>query len=37
MDIRGLSYARIKQLIDAELVHDAADIFDLRAAQIVGL
>jgi len=37
MDIRGLSYARIKQLIDAGLVHDAADIYDLRPAQIVEL
>jgi DNA ligase (NAD+) len=37
MDIRGLSYARIKQFIDAGLVHDAADIYDLRAAQIVEL
>ncbi|HEY8174277.1 MAG TPA: NAD-dependent DNA ligase LigA [Gemmatimonadaceae bacterium] len=37
MDIRGLSYARIRQLIDAGLVHDAADIYDLRASQIVEL
>jgi len=34
MDIRGLSYARIKQLIDAELVHDASDLFDLKASQL---
>ena len=29
MDIRGLSYARIEQLIAAGLVHDVADIFEL--------
>ena len=37
MDIRGLSYARIRQLIDADLVHDAADLYDLREKQLVGL
>jgi DNA ligase (NAD+) len=37
MDIRGLSYARIKQLIDAELVHDASDLYDLKASQLVKL
>jgi DNA ligase (NAD+) len=37
MDIRGLSYARIRQLIEAGLVRDAADIYDLRASQIVEL
>ncbi len=37
MDIRGLSYARIMQLIDAELVHDAADIYDLTVEQLVSL
>lgn len=37
MDIRGLSYARIRQLIDAGLVHDAADVFDLRASQLIEL
>jgi DNA ligase (NAD+) len=34
MDIRGLSYARIKQLIDAGLVTDAADLYDLTAEQL---
>ena len=29
MDIRGLSYARISQLVDAGLVRDPADLFDL--------
>jgi DNA ligase (NAD+) len=37
MDIRGLSYARIKQLIDAELVQDASDLFDLKVSQLVQL
>jgi DNA ligase (NAD+) len=37
MDIRGLSYARINQLIDAGLVHDASDLFDLKASQLVRL
>jgi len=37
MDIRGLSYARITQLIDAGLVHDAADVYDLTAPQLVEL
>jgi DNA ligase (NAD+) len=35
MDIRGLSYARIKQLIEAELVEDAADLYDLTVEQLV--
>jgi len=35
MDIRGLSYARIKQLIDADLVEDAADLYDLTVEQLV--
>ena len=34
MDIRGLSYQRIKQLIDAELIHDASDLYDLKPSQI---
>jgi DNA ligase (NAD+) len=37
MDIRGLSYARIQQLIDAELVRDAADLYDLDAGHIMRL
>jgi DNA ligase (NAD+) len=37
MDIRGLSYARIKQLIDARLVSDAADLYDLTAGQLEGV
>ena len=37
MDIRGLSYARIKQLIDAGLVRDAADLYDLQAERLAEL
>lgn len=37
MDVRGLSYARIKQLIDAGLIHDASDLYDLTARQLVQL
>jgi DNA ligase (NAD+) len=35
MDIRGLSYARIEQLIDAGLVRDAADLYLLTADQLM--
>ncbi|NUR20922.1 MAG: NAD-dependent DNA ligase LigA [Gemmatimonadaceae bacterium] len=37
MDIRGLSYARIEQMIDAGLVHDAADIYRLSVDDLVKL
>jgi DNA ligase (NAD+) len=37
MDIRGLSYARISQLLDAGLIRDAADIYALTADQLAGL
>ena len=37
MDIRGLSYARIEQLVQADLVHDAADFFALTAEQLLPL
>ncbi|HEU4642062.1 MAG TPA: NAD-dependent DNA ligase LigA [Gemmatimonadaceae bacterium] len=37
MDIRGLSYARIQQLIEAGLVHDVADIYALTTPQLVEL
>jgi DNA ligase (NAD+) len=37
MDIRGLSYARIEQLIDAKLVTDVADIFSISAEQLLEL
>lgn len=37
MDIRGLSYSRIEQLIDAGLVADAADIYSLDRKSLLGL
>jgi DNA ligase (NAD+) len=37
MDIRGLSYARIEQLVNAGLVHDAADFYTLSAEQLLPL
>ena len=37
MDIRGLSYARIEQLIAASLVHDVADIYALTVEQLTAL
>lgn len=37
MDIRGLSYARIAQLVDAGLVSDVADLYDLRPEQLAKL
>jgi DNA ligase (NAD+) len=37
MDIRGLSYARITQLVDAGLVRDASDLYDLNAERLTEL
>jgi DNA ligase (NAD+) len=37
MDIRGLSYARIQQLVDAGLIDDAAGLYDLEADALVSL
>ena len=37
MDVRGLSYARIEQLINAGLVHDVADLYSLRVEQLTSL
>jgi DNA ligase (NAD+) len=37
MDIRGLSYARIQQLIAASLVHDVADLYALRVEELTAL
>jgi DNA ligase (NAD+) len=37
MDIRGLSYARIEQLVKEGLVHDAADLYAISTAQLVEL
>lgn len=35
MDVRGLSYQRLEQLIAAGLVNDAADIYTITAEQLV--
>jgi len=37
MDIDGLSYARIQQLLAAGYVHDVADLFDVTIEQLVAL
>ncbi|HJQ54899.1 MAG TPA: NAD-dependent DNA ligase LigA [Gemmatimonadaceae bacterium] len=37
MDIRGLSYARIQQLLDEGLLHDAGDIYALTSEKLLGL
>jgi DNA ligase (NAD+) len=37
MDIRGLGYERVKQLLDAGLIKDVADLYDLTAEQLVRL
>lgn len=37
MDIDGLSYARLQQLLDAGFVHDCADLFDVTVEQLVTL
>lgn len=37
MDIDGLSYARVEQLIDEGLVHDVADLYTLDTARIAQL
>lgn len=37
MDIRGLSYARLEQLVNAGMVHDPADLYVLTAEQVASL
>jgi len=37
MDIRGLSYARIEQLLDADLVHDVADLYAIGVDDLLAL
>lgn len=37
MDIDGLSYERIRQLLKAELVHDFADLYDVTIEQLSAL
>jgi DNA ligase (NAD+) len=37
MDIRGLGYERVRQLLDAGLIRDVADLYQLEAEQLVRL
>ena len=37
MDVRGLSYARIQQLLDAGILHTPADLYELRVEQLLEL
>ena len=37
MDIRGLGYERVRQLLDAGLIANVADLYDLTADQLVEL
>jgi len=37
LDVRGLSYARIEQLIAAGMVHDVADLYPLGVEQLTSL
>jgi DNA ligase (NAD+) len=37
MDIRGLGYERVRQLLEEELVHDVADLYELTAPRLMEL
>jgi DNA ligase (NAD+) len=37
MDIRGLGYERVRQLLDAKLIENVADLYHLTVAQLTGL
>lgn len=37
MDIRGLGYERVAQLLEAGLIEDAADLYEIQPAQLVAL
>jgi DNA ligase (NAD+) len=37
MDIRGLGYERVRQLLDAKLIGDVADLYRIRSEQLVEL
>jgi DNA ligase (NAD+) len=37
MDIRGLGYERVRQLLDQGLIHDVADLYQLTAPQLIEL
>jgi DNA ligase (NAD+) len=37
MDIRGLGYERVRQLLDAKLIGNVADLYEIRSDQLVEL
>jgi DNA ligase (NAD+) len=37
MDVRGLGYERVRALLDAKLIEDVADLYELRPAQLLTL
>ena len=37
MDIRGLGYERVRALLDAKLIEDVADLYELKPAQLLTL
>jgi DNA ligase (NAD+) len=37
MDIRGLGYERVRQLLDAKLIGNVADLYEIRSGQLVEL
>jgi DNA ligase (NAD+) len=37
MDIRGLGYERVRQLLDAKLIGDVADLYEIRSEQLIEL
>jgi DNA ligase (NAD+) len=37
MDIRGLGYERVRQLLDAKLIENVADLYSLTVEQLTGL
>jgi len=37
MDIRGLGYERVRALLDAKLIRDAADLYELTPAQLLSV
>jgi DNA ligase (NAD+) len=37
MDVRGLGYERVRQLLDAGLIHDVAELYGIRSEQLMEL
>jgi len=37
MDVRGLGYERVRALLDAKLIEDVADLYELKPAQLLTL